>query len=310
MVRHLLASRHPEPNAFGAKVFVPTSLLIDTWRILLADYHDNVVAEFLAFGWPINYTAPSLPFSTSHNHPSATQYDSHVREYINIELHWHALTGPFDYSPFSQPAICSPLQTVPKRGSTSRRVVMDLSFPPGHSVNDGIPSDSYLGEAYKLRLPGIDRLVEFILQKGRGCLIFKKDLRRAYRQFPIDPKDYHLLGFCYDGKLYFDTRCPFGLRSSAMICQRSTSAVVHMFTKTGFLADVYLDDFYGAEISSRAQQAFDQLGDLFIKLGLDSSPEKDCPPATTMVCLGILVNTVTFTLEVPPARVTELLAEL
>ena len=95
-----------------------------------------------------------------------------------------------------------------------------------------------------------------------------------------------------------------------MICQRSTSAVVQIFTKTGYLVDVYLDDFFGAEISSLAQQAFDQLGDLFIQLGLDSSPEKDCPPATTMVCLGILVNTVTFTLEVPPARVTELLAEL
>ena len=91
-----------------------------------------------------------------------------------------------------------------------------------------------------------------------------------------------------------------------MICQRSTSAVVQIFTKTGYLVDVYLDDFYGAEISSRAQQAFDQLGDLFIQLGLDSSPEKDCPPATTIVCLGILVNTVMFTLEVPPARVTEL----
>ena len=68
------------------------------------------------------------------------------------------------------------------------------------------PSDSYLGDAYKLRLPRIDQLMEFILQKGRGCLIFKKDLRQAYRQFPIDPKDYHLLGFCYDGKLYFNTR--------------------------------------------------------------------------------------------------------
>lgn len=86
VVRHLLASRHPEPNAFGAKVLVPMSLLIDAWRILLADYHDNVVAEFLAFGWPINYTRPSLPSSTSHNHPSATQYDSHVREYINTSI--------------------------------------------------------------------------------------------------------------------------------------------------------------------------------------------------------------------------------
>ena len=56
---------------------------------------------------------------------------------------------------------------------------MDLSYPQGSSVNDGIPSDTYLGDQFKLRLPGIDRLVEFILAKGRNCLVFKKDLRRA-----------------------------------------------------------------------------------------------------------------------------------
>ena len=99
---------------------------------------------------------------------------------------------------------------------------MDLCFAQGSSVNDGIPSDTYLGDHFKLRLPGIDRLVEFILAKGRNCLVFKKDLRRAYRQFLVDPKDYSLLGFCYQGKFYFDTRCPFGLRSSALICQRTT----------------------------------------------------------------------------------------
>ena len=52
---------------------------------------------------------------------------------------------------------------------------MDISFPKGSSVNDGIPHDSYLGDQFKLCLPGIDWLVEFILAKGRNCLVFKKD---------------------------------------------------------------------------------------------------------------------------------------
>ena len=79
---------------------------------------------------------------------------------------------------------------------------MDLSFPQKPSVNDGIPSVTYLGDQFKLRLPGIDRLVEFIRTKGRNCLVFKKDLRRAYRQFPVDPKDYSLLGFFNQEKFY------------------------------------------------------------------------------------------------------------
>ena len=150
---------------------------------------------------------------------------------------------------------------------------MDLSFPQGSSINDGIPSDTYLGDQFKICLPGMDRLVEFILAKGCNCLVFKKDLRRAYRQFPVDPKDYSLLGFCYQGKFYFDTHCPFGLRSSALICQRTTKAVVHIFNEQGFSAHVYLDDFYGAEYQSLASQAFSQLGQLFQQLGLDSSPK-------------------------------------
>ena len=176
---------------------------------------------------------------------------------------------------------------------------MDLSFPHESSINDGIPSDTYLGDQFKLHLPGIDRLVEFILAKGRNCLLFKKDLRRAYRQFPVDHKDYSLLGFCYQGKFYFDTCCPFGLHSSALICQRTTQAVVHTFNEHGFSADVYLDDFYRAKYPSLASQAFSQLGQLFQQLGLDSFPEKDTPPSTSMICLGILVDTEAFTLEVP-----------
>lgn len=106
---------------------------------------------------------------------------------------------------------------------------MDLRFPQGSSVNDGILPDTYLGDQFKLHLPGIDRLVEFILAKGRNCLMFKKDLRRAYRQFPVDPRDYSLLGFCFQGQFYFDTHCPFGLRSSSMICQCTTKAIGHIF---------------------------------------------------------------------------------
>ena len=135
-------------------------------------------------------------------------------------------------------------------------------------------------------------------------------MRRAYRQFPIDPKDYHLLSFRYQGKFYFDTGCPFGLRSLAMICQRTTKAVVHIFTEQGFIADVYLDDFYGVEYPSLAASAFSQLSQLFYQLGLDSAPDKDSPPSTSMICLGILADTVAFTLKVPATRLTDLQAEL
>lgn len=310
IIQHMIVTSTGLPNALKARLPVQTNLNVDAWDHFLTDYHDGKVSLFLRYGWPINYTKDSLPRSSHKNHPSADNFPQHVEYYINTELSYNAIAGPFDQNPLHQDLICSPLQTVPKRGSTTRRVVMDLSFPEGLAVNNGIPSNIYMEEPYKLRLPGIDRLCTFILQHGQGCFIYKKDLKRAYRQLPVDPKDYNLLGFTFNNKYYFDMRCPFGLRSSAMICQRTTSAVIHIFSQLGFTADVYLDDFYGAETPTRAESAFQALQTLFDHLGLQSSQEKDCRPSTKMICLGIEVDTLDFCLRVPQERIQDLLSEL
>lgn len=114
------------------------------------------------------------------------------------------------------------------------KIVAEFFFPPDCSVNSGIPLHTYLDSPFNLSFPGMERLCELILSKGRGCLVYKKDLQRVYRQISIDPTDYHLLGFNFDNQFYFATCCPFGLRTSAMICQRTTKAVIYIFTQSGF----------------------------------------------------------------------------
>ena len=128
VVRRLIASCHNQPNAFGAKLLVSTSLLLTNWRTLLSNYSDKIVVDFLPYGWPINYTTSTLPASSLHNHPSASHFDSHVQAYIDSELAWNAIARPLEYLPFFDDFVCSPLQTVTKRGSPTWRVVMDLSF--------------------------------------------------------------------------------------------------------------------------------------------------------------------------------------
>ena len=108
---------------------------------------------------------------------------------------------------------------VPKRDSADFRIIHDLSFPEYGSVNSGIPKDSYLSEDFKLRLPCVDRLVSFIPSKGHGCKIFKRDLRRAFRQIAVDPRDIPLLGFQVDNQIYFHCVLPFGGRSCVLCCQ-------------------------------------------------------------------------------------------
>ena len=82
--------------------------------------------------------------------------------------------------------------------------------------------------------------------------------------------------------MYFDVAPPFGLRSAAMMCQRTTSAVSHMFGNLGYQCTNYIDNFGGAESHSKATMAFETLEELFSILSLISSPEKGCAPTTRM----------------------------
>jgi len=297
------------PNFQGARSPVSSSFNLDCWSTYLEHYEDKVVLDFLRFGWPINFSG-TLPISTLCNHPSAQANMDYLANYISMELSFDSICGPFTCNPFDVDCVISPLLCVSKRDSDKLRVVHDLSFPDNMSVNSGIPKDTYLDMPYTLRLPGVDRLVSFINKFGQGCHVFKKDLSRAYRQIPVDPKDYHLLGFQVAGQFYFHTRFPFGLRSAALACQRTNKAVVYILNNMDILVDVYIDDFYGAATPEVSTTVFQRMNSVFHELGLIASPDKDVSPCTRMICLGVEVDTVSMTLTVPDFRVRELRSEL
>ena len=73
----------------------------------------------------------------------------------------------------------------------------------------------------------------------------------------------------------------------------------------GFSVVNYLDDFGGCESLSRAWLAYEELKTLLNQAGLVESQEKACPPDTTMVFLGILLNTIDLTLQVPKDKLEE-----
>ena len=106
-----------------------------------------------------------------------------------------AVMSPFRESPFEIETVVLPLNTVPKRDSDERRVIVDLSYPkhcPEKSVNGGISRENYLGDPIHLRYASVDNLVNLVQNKGRDCCLFKCD--RAYRQLPVDPSDLHFIG--------------------------------------------------------------------------------------------------------------------
>ncbi len=112
-----------------------------------------------------------------------------------------------------------------------RRVIMDLSFPGGAGVNVGVPKGEYLGEPTDFRLPTEDDLSDLINHFGPGCLLYKRDLSRAFRQLVCDPGDLDKFGYVCNGMIYIDRVLAMGLRSACYSCQMLTDAIMYIFRK-------------------------------------------------------------------------------
>ena len=183
---------------------------------------------------------------------------------------------------------------------------MDLSYPKGNAVNDYIEKNEYLGEISQVIFPKVDDFVELIKAKGKGCLLFKRDLARAYRQISVDPKNFNLVSFVWKKHIFCDTVLSMGLRSAANICQRVTNAISFILLQMGIAILNYLDDFAGAERRDNAIFAYNCLGTVLQKCGFVESIEKASPPSEIMSFLGVLFNTLTMTMEITPERLTEI----
>ena len=303
---HFEVKRSGLPNFLGCKILLPSQFNFKFIQSALRDYEDTQVIELLKYGFLLDHNGKTGSNNIPKNHSGATQFPEEMNRILQVEVSARATLGPFPASPFGRNICLSPLNSVPKKDTDRRRMILDLSMPRGNSVNDGISKDCYLGEWDKLKLPSVDALADRVMKLGRGCKLFKVDLFRSYHQFFLDPASINVLGFVYEGKFYFDCTLSIGSRSSARCCQRVTSAVVYIFTKEGYFAINYLDDLGSAEESSRADVAFQTLQDILVQFGLKEAFEKSVAPNTVMIFLGIEVNTVLLTLSIPEQKWNEI----
>jgi hypothetical protein len=87
--------------------------------------------------------------------------------------------------------VVSPLGAAPKMANgvqTGWRRIHDPSPPNGSSVNDGIPPE-FGSLVYQI----IHDAVVLIARHGKGVKLHKRDLKDAFRKFPVSPYDYWLL---------------------------------------------------------------------------------------------------------------------
>ena len=301
---------HGTYNVWGARTRVPSGLCIEAWREYLRDYEDPNLVDFLAYGWPINFDRRLVLEQSYINHTSARHHDSDVVHYIDTEMGWGALAGPFEGPPVVY-FHSSPLMTRPKKDSDRRRVIVDLSWPDGASVNDGIEHAWYLDGPAIFRLPTVDYMEQRLLQLGPGAFLYKTDLARGYRQLRVDPLDWPLLGFIHEGRWFMDICPPFGLRTSALFMQRTSEAVCYIHKKAGFYSRPYLDDFGGAERThAEAATAMATLQGIMRDLGLQEAVHKACGPAQQLTWLGLLYDSVRMTITILPPKMQEIMLML
>ena len=200
--------------------------------------------------------------------------------------------------------------TRPKKDSSAKRVIMDLSFPPGHSVNAGIHRGYYQSEQFNFTLPLVALLTDRLTQLGPNAWLWSADLARAYRQLRVCPLSVPLLGIPLDNQYFLDISLTFWCRTSALACACTTRAVVWLLRKEGYFSICYLNDFVMLELTKqKAETAYARFLDLAAKLGLDLAPTKCSPPTAELVWLGYRIDTKTMTVFLPPEKVAEVLTD-
>ncbi len=192
-----------------------------------------------------------------------------------------------------------PLGIIPKSSQPGKwRLITDLSSPRGASVNETIDP-----KTCSLSYAAFDQAVTLIRLVGAGAFLAKIDLKSAYRMVPIHSADQHLLA----GVTHVDSALPFGLRSAPKIFSAVAAWAMVCKGLTGALH--YLDDFLFVAPSQRlAEASLSKALQTCQELEFPVATEKTEGPSTSLVFLGILIDTTAGTLELPQRKLDQLKA--
>ena len=131
------------------------------------------------------------------------------------------------------------------------------------------------------------------------------DGSRAFCHVKVDPGDNDLLGLHWDAH-YVHSCIPFGTRHGSQIFQHLSDAVRFIMRQKGFTMLNYIDDYVRVGVLSVAHASYAALLDVMSQLGLTISQKKLVAPSTQVTCLGVLIDTVTGTVSIPPEKLEQI----
>ena len=292
--------------AQGAKSLLPTPI-----NPLRLAYHlrgyDTKLYDYLIQGFVKGFTISSLTvppsdLSVMKNLQSAYSLPHVVTDKLQKEKGLDRISGPYPSPPLPEMVI-SPLGLQPKKVPGQYRVIHHLSHPKGMSVNDSIDKSDAT-----VKYSSVGQAIQHIIQFGPGTYLAKTDIKSAFRIIPVSPADYHLLGFTWQGKYYYDKCLPMGCSSSCAIFESFSTALEWIIR--GKLTNVavlhILDDFlFISKSYLQCLSALNTFQDLCRDIGVPLAPEKTVGPARVLDFAGIQLNTVTMEASLPPDKITK-----
>ena len=87
------------PKFMHLRAPVNCNLRVLSWRKHLCDYFDKQLVNSIEFEFPLDYDRTRHLESTLNNHASARFYSDHVDKYLEEELKFEVIPGPFDIPP-------------------------------------------------------------------------------------------------------------------------------------------------------------------------------------------------------------------
>ena len=193
-----------------------TPLRAMAWERRLRRHADEAFVGYilrgLNHGFHLGVQEEGVFQSALRNMPSASKNPEVVEEYIQQEVEKGNILGPF--APGTAPKVhINRFGAIPKKHQPGKwRLITDLSFPEGKSVNDAIDT-----KLCSLEYITVDNVADVAMSLGVGALIAKIDIKSAYRLIPVCPADRKWLGMQWQDRVCVDGMLPFGLQSAPKI---------------------------------------------------------------------------------------------
>ena len=265
------------------------------WEVALRTHPDRAFVRLLLTGitegFRIGFSYPAPLCSAGTNMHSAMEHPEVIQTYLEGECAKGRMLGPFSRAEAQSlpPLHINRFGVIPKGHDTGKwRLITDLLYPLGESVNDGISP-----ELCSLTYTSVDKVAEVASGYGRGALLAKIDVESAYRLIPVHPTDRPLQAMEWRGQIYVDPMLPFGLQSAPKLFNVVADALEWHLRQKGIKHVFhYLNDFVvvARPTAPDCAAALGIIDAECARLGIPITEHKRDGPTTCLTFLGIEIE--------------------